>query len=314
MKIKLLLLIILSMILSSCNLMESRNKPVTQEMIDNSVQRAVKWIETHPANFMDGQFLEIGEAVVMFYVLYKYCDTHPKTYYLEQIKKRLLLLASKPDYKVSPQEYTIFTAMSYIMNELNLPILEYNKIIKEVLLNDPLLYPPYHITTSIWNHIFLEALGYKPQKSFEELIKESTLFKEIIHRQVMQATQAKFDKRRIDQISLTIYNITHEIFSLTAFGDTPPKTEILIMQQNFYAELFEQSIKWALKAKHIDLLAEIVMCSKILKLENSIPSLQRAINFILNHQEEDGSFGITNPGRANAFRHGVFVALMAVGM
>ncbi|MGA1826260.1 MAG: hypothetical protein ACMUIP_16510, partial [bacterium] len=205
---KILIFIILSSFFFSCNFI-GNNKPASPQKIDRAVQSALKWVEDHPASFADGNFLEISEAVVMFYVLYTQSDSRPKEYFLEQIKKRLHLLASNPNYKITPQDYTIFLAISYIMKKLNLTILDYDTVIKEIMLNDPLLYPPYHITTCIWNHVFLERLGYTPENSFEDLINQSTFSKEIMHRQLLQAVQERFDERRIDQIGLTIYNITH---------------------------------------------------------------------------------------------------------
>ncbi|MGA1867192.1 MAG: DUF6895 family protein [bacterium] len=309
-----ILIIVVSFILFSCNSISNKSTPPAPEKVEKAIQNALQWIENHPESFTDGQFLEISEGIVMFYVLYKHCKSRPHAYFREQIQKRLELLASNPAYKITPQDYTIFLAISYIMKKLDLPLLDYDTIIKEVMLEDPLLYPSYHITTCIWNHVFLERLGYTPQNSFDELISQSTFSKEFIYRRLLKALQGKFDKRSIDHIGLTIYNITHEIFCLTDFGEISPSVEILITQKDFYSKLFEESLKWAIKAKHIDLLGEIIMCGKILNMEESLPSLPRAINFILSSQESDGSFGITNPSRANAFRHGIMVVLMALCM
>jgi len=310
----LVILLIITLSTFSCNSILDRNKPAPQEKVNRTIDNALKWVDKHPANFTDGQFLEISESILMFYLLYTHNRIQPegKSYYLEQIKRRLKLLASKPDYKIGHQEYTIFLAIASVMKKLDLDIIDYNKIIKETLLDDPDLYPSQHITTCIWNSLYLNRLGYKPNKSTKKFIEKSTLSKEIKFRLLTKETKNKANKAILEQIRLSMYDITHEIFCTTDFGEVTPESKILITQRDFFAELFEQCIKFCIKVKDVDLLSEIIMCSKILRLEQSIPSFHRAINFIISRQEEDGSFGITNPGRPNAFRHGVMVAVMGL--
>lgn len=312
--ISILLISLLIMIITpSCNFIIDKNKPATQEKIDKTIENTLKWVDEHPASFTDGHYLEICESVIMFYLLYAHNNQpEKKAYYLEQIKKRLDLLASKPDYKVGQQEYTIFLAIASVMKKLDLYIIDYNTIIKDTLLKDPNLYPSKHITTCIWNYLYLDRLGYKPNKSIEEFLEQSNLSKEIRFRLLMQATKDKLNKAIIENMRLTTYDITHEIFCITDFGEVTPILNILITQKNFFAELFEQSINFCIKVGDVDLISEIVMCSKILNIKQSIPSFNKAVNFIISKQEKDGSFGITNPGRPNAFRHGALVAVMGL--
>lgn len=287
-----------------------------KENIKKSIDMALSWVNKHPASFTDGMLIEILEEIITFYILSNYADKYKKdpskkSYYIREIKKRLELIASKKDFKIQPVEYTVFLAVAAITEKLGLDTVDFKKIIGDQIMTDPHLYSQ-HITSQIWNTIYLERLGYMPPKSLEELLPQSTLFLEVHQKMVFQHIRAQFDPRYIDLIATTIYFMTHEIFPLTDFGKLPPPI-IIVENQTFFSELFDQAIEWAITATHLDVLAEIIMCVKILNSENK-SSLQHGIDYILSRQEKDGSFGITNPGRPNNYRHGTLVSIMALSM
>ncbi|MGA1863775.1 MAG: DUF6895 family protein [bacterium] len=299
----------LSLFVISCQQGKSSDtkKDVNEEAIDN----ALMWIYGHPVLFsMELAFVEVSEEIIAFYILNKNAKSPlQKDNYLREIQKRYDFIASKKDLKLNSREYTMLFAIAYIKEKLGIETLDFRKIIEEQALSDPLLFPP-HITTTIWNTVYLERLGYNPPKALGDLMPSSTLSREVSERLLMRHVTSPFDPMFIDPISITIYDMTHEIFSLTDFGELPPPL-IIIENQAFFSKLFNEIISWAITAKHIDVLAEAIMCVKMLNLKD-VTNLQRGIEFIISSQQKDGSFGVTNPGRPNVYRHGILVSIIAL--
>ncbi|MGA1842242.1 MAG: DUF6895 family protein [bacterium] len=301
----------LSLFIISCQQGKSSDtkKDITEETIDNSLV----WIYGHPVLFsMELAFVEVSEEIIAFYILNRNAKSpSQKDNYLRELQKRYDFIESKKDLKLNSREYTMLFAIAYIKEKLGIETLDFRKIIEEQVLSDPLLYPP-HITTSIWNTLYLERLGYNPPKALGDLMPSSTLSREVRERLLLRHVRAQFDPMFIDPISITIYDMTHEIFSLTDFGELPPPL-VIIENQAFFSELFNEIINWAITVKHIDVLAEAIMCVKMLDLKD-VTNLQRGIEFIISSQQKDGSFGVTNPGRPNVFRHGILVSIIALSL
>jgi len=283
-----------------------------EEEANEPVRKALGWVSAHPANFHDGMFIEISEEILAFYVLNRYTkDQSEKDNYLKEIKKRFDLIASNRELKAQSNEYTMVLAITEVAQKLGLDVPELKKIIETQLIPDPLLFPS-HITSRIWDTVYLKRLGYTPAATLEESMPLSTLSQEVNQKLLFQYTKAQFNPMYVDPMATTIYDMTHEIFALTDFGELPPPS-IITENDAYFSQLFNQTIDWAITATHEDVLAELIMCVKILNLKN-VPSVQRGLNYLVSRQEKDGSFGETNPGRANIYRHGILVSIMALTM
>lgn len=287
-----------------------------KKRISRSVQKAVGWVQRYPASFRDGMFLEIAEETITFYVMSRYAESSSeKKVYLEEIKKRLDLIVSNRELKIQPTDYTAFLAITAISEKLGLNYPTLRQIIESQLIPDPHLYPAAHLTTCIWSTVYLQRLGYTTPTPLEKFWPQSTLSKEVRQQLILQSSKAQKenpDKRFVDSIALTVYDMTHEIFSLTDFGELPPPP-LISEKQAFFSELFNHSIEWAITVTHEDVLAEIIMCVKMLNFKD-VASVPRGVNYLISRQQKDGSFGISNPGRPNVYRHGVLMAMMALIM
>ncbi|MGA1844075.1 MAG: DUF6895 family protein [bacterium] len=310
-------IILVSLTIISCAKGTSKN--TGKAAVDRAIGNALSWVYTHPAHFAEyspeipfSPFVEISEEIITFYILHRDAqEPSLKNSYTREIQKRLELIASKDDFTPQPPDFTMLLAIASISEKMGLHIIDFRTIIEQRLLSSPLLYPP-HVTTSIWNTVYLERMGFNPRRGLDEIMSKSTLVREVQQRLLYQHVKGQFDPMYIDPVSITTYDITHEIFSLTDFGELPPPP-IIIENQAFYAELFDSIIQWSITAKHIDILAEVIMCAKILHLKG-VPSVNQGIQFIIDQQKKDGSFGVTNPGRPNVFRHGILVSIMALAL
>jgi len=299
-------------ILASLSILSCTRGTAGKDASERALNNALSWVYTHPAHFADGAFIEISEEIIAFYIVHRNNqDPSLKKGYTREIQKRFELISSKNDFIPQPPEYTMFLAIASIAEKMGLQTIDFRKIIEHLILTNPFLYPP-HVTTNIWNTVFLERMGYNPPKGLDEIMSKSTLVKEVQQQLLYQHVKGQFDPMYIDPISITTYDITHEIFSLTDFGELPPPP-IIVENQAFFGELFDSTIQWAITAKHIDILAEVIMCVKIIHLKG-VPSLDQGIEFIIDQQKGDGSFGVTNPGRPNVYRHGILVSIMALAL
>jgi hypothetical protein len=283
-------------------------KHVNKQAIDKSYS----WIERHPASFIDGGFVEISEELITFYILSNHTeDISQKKCYFKQIQKRVDLIATKKDFKVQPGEYTMLLAVAAITEKLKITSMDFRKVIEEQLISDPFFYHQ-HITSTIWNTVYLERLGYNPTKGLEELLPQGILSQEVQKRLLFQLVNSPLNPTYINPMTLTIYYMTHEIFSLTDFGEIPPPP-VIANNQEFFSQLLDKAIEWAITRQHIDILAELIMCVKMLNFKD-VPSVQGGIEFIISNQEDNGTFGITNPSRSNIYRHGILMSMMALSM
>lgn len=307
---KLIIILLITLFIGSCrqNMLQDSGKGA----INKSINNALSWVYGHPANFAVGGFIEIAEEIITFYILSNNTEDplQSKTF-IREIEKRLKLIKSNKEFKVQPQEFTMFLAVAAITGKLGLQTIDFNKIMEDQILSNPLLYPS-HITTRIWNTVYLERLGYNPPQALRELLPQSTLSKEVRQRLLFQHVSGPTDPIFLEPISITIFDLAREIFALTDFGELPPPP-VIIENQAYFSELFERCIKWAMNVKHIDVLADVLMCVNILKLKD-VSSFQTGIEFIVSNQKNDGTFGITNPSRPNIYRHGVLGSIMALSM
>jgi len=110
------------------------------------------------------------------------------------------------------------------------------------------------------------------------------------------------------------YKITHEIFPLTGFGETPLS---YFGPQDISAlrRMLERGIAFFLINPDVDILGELVIALHMLGGGDE-PVVNSALEFIMGEQTGDGSFGssprLTAMGRSSPSRHVVFVAVWAL--
>ncbi|MGA1864789.1 MAG: DUF6895 family protein [bacterium] len=313
-----LLFLFFSLLLISCqSAVNSHQKgeiPVSEkeDIYRQAINKGYLWLDLHPVGFEDGGCLAILEEIIAFHFLRnKTDDITLKNNYLDEIRKRMDLIALKEDFKVLPKEYTVFLTVTKIAERLGIHPAYFRKIVEDQLISSPLLYSE-NMTNNIWNTLYLERLGYDPPTDLEILMSQSIIRQELEKRFILQLVNSPINPDYVNPMTLTLYYLTHEIFCLTDFGELPPPS-IITNNQAFFSEFFDKTIQWSIAIGHTDLLAELIMNVKMLELKD-VPSFQQGVEFILSRQEDNGSFGITNPTLPNIYRHGVLVSIMALSM
>ncbi|MGA1842036.1 MAG: DUF6895 family protein [bacterium] len=283
-----------------------------EDIYRQAINKGYLWLDLHPVGFEDGGCLAILEEIIAFYFLRNNTeDINLKKDYLDEIQKRIDLIVLKEGFKVQPKEYTVFLTVTKISEQLGIHPEYFRKIAEDQLISNPFLYSE-NMTSNIWNTLYLERLGYDPPMDLEILMSQSIIRQELEKRFIFKLVSGQVNPGYVNPMTLTLYYLTHEIFCLTDFGELPPPS-IITNNQAFFSEFFDKTIHWSMAIGHTDLLAELIMCVKLLDLKD-VPSFQQGVEFILSRQEDNGSFGITNPTLPNIYRHGVLVSIMALSM
>ena len=289
-----------------------RSPESEKDAYQQAIHKAYLWIDMHPTSLeIDGP-VPILEEIMAFYVLWKNTeDDSLKKTYVDEFRERVELLASVKDYRIGPKEFTSFLTIALFAERLQIDTLDFRRMIEEQIIPSPALFSQ-NITSVIWNTVYLGRLGYDPPPDLKSLIAQSNLQQEAYHRLLYQAICSPLDPSNMDKMTLTTYHMTHEIFSLTNFGEYP-SPPVIENNKAFFLDFFEKAIQWAMDINHVDLLGEMIMCVKMLDLKD-VPSLKKGIEYILSSQEDNGTFGITNPSLPNAYRHGILVSMMTLSM
>jgi hypothetical protein len=170
------------------------------------------------------------------------------------------------------QDSTSYLRAWYIMNEFGLNTTYYLQEIEKVL---PRIYAhlPYRGINQKMAFIFyFERLEYPINYTIEEVFNQS-----VIRRQ-----------KSIDNLSnMEVYFITHEIFYLH-YND---KMNLLSQNDTKYLnEILPFLVSKYIAENNVDILAELIMIMTYLRFTH-LDEYDIAIEFLLNSQNENGSFG-----------------------
>jgi hypothetical protein len=286
--------------------------------VNQAIDKAMHWLDGHPASVRGNELMEVVEEIMFFYALYStpgYETEHP--YFLREIafRDRALkaYLAETGDMQLhlnSDWAVLTYPPLMHILSRVGLETDAYRALVDELISRKRHLAPP-RSAMRLWIALYLERLGLMPDSSVQYLLNESSLQQDPETHVLLDYFTDHATASRDQQASIQlVYNITHEIIALSDFGALP-LPPVMLAQRAHYARLIDAVISWATRESALDVLAELVFCTHLLDL-NDLPALPDAVALIITKQQEDGSFGITNPDRPNGVRHGVLTALLAL--
>lgn len=106
------------------------------------------------------------------------------------------------------------------------------------------------------------------------------------------------------------YAVVHEVAALTDFGRLPPSAW-LKERRAALSRLLQEGARRAMLTNCVDLLAELLLCNHMLGLPLNGPLLT-GVNFLVENQQADGSWGEQKTSRANPTRHAAQTATAAL--
>jgi len=286
--------------------------------VNQVIDRAMHWLDGHPASVRDNELMEVVEEIMFFYALYStpgYEAERPE--FLREMDGRNRAIGRYLAETGAMQMHLqgdwgalTYPPLAYILTETGLETGAYGALIDELVSRKRHQAPPEN-PKRLWIAIYLARLGRVPDASVQYLLNNSSLQQDPqTHVLLDHFTDHAAASRDLYASVQLAYGMTHEIIALTDFGARPPPP-VMIIQRAHYARLVDAAIAWATQESELDILAELVFCVHLLDL-GELPSLPAAIALIISRQQADGSFGITNPDRPNGVRHGVLTSLLAL--
>jgi hypothetical protein len=284
-----------------------------QTQKDQVICRGLGWLFANPADIQKDGFLELGEEVNLFYKFYLRGDNkQEKAFFKSVIESKVDYLLREHDLIVDfAGEITGYLAFAKIMKRLDIKRPRYDKFIKDEILTNPMTYPP-NATYMILNSALIEDIGYQPKMPFGNLVSQGVIARFSKNPELVPIGKAYASA---DDIQNFYYDITHEIFAVSNFGDRDPGQYLLDDEIQFLKRIIPQGVTLYVEKGELDILAELIVCSKMLN-HTDYHSYETGVQYILDAQKEDGSFGIIHRmeflKRPNLYRHGVLTAMWAL--
>ena len=286
--------------------------------VNQVVEKAMRWLDEHPASVHNNELMEVVEEIMFFYALHSIPEYKAeRPYFLREITTRDRAIKS---YLMETRDFRLhlngdWAALTYpplmhIISKVGLNTDAYRVLVDELISHKRHQAPPRN-AMRLWIAIYLARQGLVSDSSVQYLLDNSSLQQDpqtnVLLDYFTSHEAANRDKRATIQL---VYNITHEIIALTDFGALSPPP-IMSAQRMHYANLIDAAIEWATNESALDVLAELIFCAHLLDLDE-LPAMFDAVSLIISKQQENGSFGITNPDRPNGVRHGVLTSLLAL--
>lgn len=278
------------------------------------LNKAINWVVTHPANFQDGGFLEMGEEANLYYILYTKAQSHEKKkFYRDQFAGIIKELRAQKNFQIQiPGDISSFLLIAKIAERLNFDTQDFHRFIQRHILTNHMTYPP-NMSYVILNSSLLCDLEYEPRVPLQVSIEQGVIVTMTKDNFLIPIGKGYASDKDVTNF---FYDVTHEIFALSSFGDKNPEQMLMTKEIEFVRRMIVEGISLYLPKKQLDILCELVICAKMMNYTD-FPGYQESLDFILTAQQEDGTFGLIprmkDLGRGNLYRHGVLVAAWALG-
>ncbi len=284
-----------------------------QTQQDLVICRGLEWLLEHPVDIKADGFLELGEEINLFYKFYLKADNEPeKKFFRSLVESKIDYLLNEHDLKVEfAGEITAYLNFAKIMKRMDIKRPDYQDFIEKEILTSPMTYPP-GITYAILNSALIEDIGSEPRMSLGSLVSQGVIARFSRNPELVPIGKAYAST---DDVMNFYYDITHEVFAVSNFGDRDPTQYLLENEIQYLKDLIPQGIATYIEDGQVDILAELIICAKLLNYTDFY-NFKEGVQYILNAQKEDGSFGLIERmaflGRPNLYRHGVLVAIWAL--
>jgi hypothetical protein len=143
-------------------------------------------------------------------------------------------------------------------------------------------------------------------------IDQSILHREHHQRVLSKMLAGDVDRRKVGAVSAAFFSIAQDVCALTDFGREPLPQSDVLDDRAFWAGLCEEGLRWGRETGDLVTVARLILVAKCFEVEPLVPSFEAAVDFLVQRQEPDGCFGVSDPRSPNAFRAGVLSAIMAI--
>lgn len=276
-----------------------------------ALDKAVSWVVDHPADAFDGGRKSVcGEIVTLYWLSSNPHLTGSRSIYLKEIDKRLSKLNSTRGYRTQPEEYEMLVAVAYIAKQLDMDLYAFESVAEKVQEWAESFYKDGAGMRPVFLCEYLNRI--KPAEKVPCNIGQTILYREYSGRRVSEMLAGEVDRTKARAVSIALLSIAQDVCALTDFGNEPLPQSDVFADRGFWAQLCEEGIRWGRETGDIVTVARLTLVAKCLGVESGVPWFQGAVDFLVQHQEPDGCFGVSNPYSPNPFRDGVLATIMAI--
>lgn len=274
------------------------------------IERAARWVDNLSVDplELDKRGMKgkkhFVEKLFTFYQLYLHTTDSEKKEMYGKIIKKMCEVTKNNDYHLigDNEEHFKVAVVSYVhccylMEKLGLNAYEYKIHIRKFLPRIIGHMPKRNASVQMMLAYFLKGLGCETGYTIEKVFKNTLIY-----------NLEKLGTINILDFKHNSYmlGVCHEVFVFTGYGEK--KIDLLTKERKDYLQdTLESSIRQILSSedlRYLDLLAEVLISLKYLGCESML-EYQKGINFIMKHQNKNGSFGDYESYRAYFAQQGV---------
>lgn len=260
------------------------------------VEKATQWLVNCSVDPIELEKKEMKgkkhflEKLFAFYQLYLHTTDSSKKEIYRKILKQMFKVTDNADYHLINDDESRFKSeivsylhACYLMEQLGFDSHKYKGCIKKLLPRIERHLPVRNASVQMTIAYFLRELGYETENAFTRIFKNT-----LIYNIKGLGTVNVFDF----EFNSSMLGVCHEIFALSEYGRK--KINLLTKEKKAYLKnIIKSSIEQIISSgdiRYLDLLAEMLVSLNYLGCDN-LPEYKRGVSFIINCQNENGSFG-----------------------
>jgi hypothetical protein len=276
-------------------LAESSRRPSPREAVD----RALSWVREHPAVFADGGYDGIGSEILMLSALLEsphLVELRPAL--RDDLRARIARLDAEPAYRLAPAHVPMHLLVTHRRREL-----------------EPEATPAMTATPEAGRSLFacLYAGRLDAAASPDCDLDAGVMGQEYARRSLLPVLEGDVDRLLAVGALSKLAGVTRDVFAVTDFGREPPPTEGMLADRAFWTRICVRGIAWGIELADVLTVGRLLIAADCLALDLDRAVRADAIDFLIDHQEPDGSFGPARPHRPDPRREAVLTSLMALG-
>lgn len=260
------------------------------------IEKATRWLSNLSVDPLD--LNERGmkgkkhfvEKLFSFYQLYLHTTDLEKKEMYREILRQMFMITDNDDYHLIEDDESLFKRdivsyvhACYLMEQLGFNSHKYKRYIRELLPRIERHMPTRNASIQMMLSYFLRGLGFETEYSIKHIFK-NTLICNL--KGLGTINVVKFEHNSY------MLGICHEIFAISEYGKK--RINLLTKEEEDYLQyVMESSIEQILPlgdVRYLSLLSELLIALKYMKCNNSTEQ-KKGIDFIINHQNKNGTFG-----------------------
>ena len=285
---------------------------VTETGIAAAIDRALAWIETHPATLQDGGLIDIVDESVAFLVMQNLSRSpRDRARFAAALRTRLTALEQLPAFEawVYARHKTLIDHYHLVLTAHLMQLAHQRSAFQPMIVEQAqralIATPHASPTVRLTIAAFLDYLREVPA-DYVDSLPANSLVAQVAHARLPALpAQASADARHMTTLLLSA--LVHEVIALTDFGRLSPPPWLAERRTALLPSLVD-ALRWARAERNLDLACELVMAARFLgqPLHTELRGLK---DDLLASQQPDGTWGAspTTP-RQNKLRHTVLTA------